>query len=133
MPLVSNELDNQFWEPKSRGPAAQVDLSASALVKPTGTIAASGNFTSGVLNGNGLRNITVGLTSSQGGAASVQRYLDAAGTIPQGAAVTQTLTANTPAVLNVNDGLIYRTFVFEITNTSGSAATVSSFAFLMSP
>ena len=132
MPLVSNELGSQYYEPFANGPNAQVDLSAWQYVQPSGTIAAAGNFTSGVLPGDGFRYISVGLTSSQNGSLQIQRYLDAAGTVAQGAAVTQTLTAATAAVLNVNDGLIFRSFTIKITNTGGSPATITNFAFLMS-
>jgi hypothetical protein len=133
MSQVSNELDNQYWEPVGEGPYAQVDLGAYAPIQPSGTIAASGNFTSPVFNGNGFYKMSVSLKSTQAGAINIQRYLDAAGTIPQGAASTVALSANTQATLNVTDGLIFRSFTLQITNTGGSAATVSNFAFLMSP
>ena len=42
------------------------------------------------------------------------------------------LSANAAAILNVNDGLIFRSFTLQITNTGASPATVSAFAFLMS-
>jgi hypothetical protein len=131
MPLVSTELDSAYYEPIANGPRALCDLSAYAPIQPSGTIAASGNFTSPVLNGDGFLYMACSLKSTQAGAINIQRYLDAAGTIPQGAAVTVALTANTQTLLNVDDGLIYRTFTLQITNTGGSAATVSSFAFLM--
>jgi hypothetical protein len=131
MPLVSTELDTAFYEPVANGPRAQVDLSAYAPIQPSGTIAASGNFTSPVLNGDGFLYMACSLKSTQTGAINIQRYLDAAGTIPQGAVVTAALTANTQTVLNVNDGLIYRSFTLEITNTGGSPASITDFAFLM--
>ena len=73
-----------------------------------------------------------GLKSTQTGAINIQRFLDAAGTIWQGAVVTAVLVANTAAILNVSDGVIFRSFTLQITNSGGSAATISNFAFLMS-
>lgn len=133
MPLVSSELETAYWEPRATGPRAQIDLGSYAPIQPgAATIAASGNFTSPVLSGDGFLYIACSLKSSQGGAINLQRFLDAAGTVPQGAAVTAALVANTASVLNVNDGVIFRSFTLQITNTGGSAATVSNFAFIMS-
>jgi hypothetical protein len=44
----------------------------------------------------------------------VQRYIDADGLIPQGAELTQALTAATAGVLNVTDGLAFQSFTITI-------------------
>ena len=134
MPLVSGELDTAYWEPHAVGPRALIDLGAYAPIQPSGTIptGSPGTFTSPVLNGNGFLFMACGLKSTQTGAINIQRFLDAAGTISQGAVVTAALVANTAAILNVSDGVIFRSFTLQITNSGGSAATISNFAFLMS-
>jgi hypothetical protein len=114
------------------GPRALVDLGAYPYIQPQAAIPASGSFLSPVMSSDGFYEIAVSLKSTEDGAINLARYLDAAGTIPQGAPVTVALTANTAAILNVNDGVIFRSFTLQITNTGGSAATVSNFAFLMS-
>jgi hypothetical protein len=98
------------------------------------TIAASGTYQSAIIiNYNGPA-LVVGLTSSQAGVLSLQRYADLAGTIPVGAAITQNLTAATAASVGVNDGLPYLSFAFSITNTSGStAANVTNLSIVSGP
>ena len=55
-----------------------------------------------------------------------------AGLVPQGNPVTVAISAGVQALLNVNDGAICRSFTLAISNSSGSPATISNFAFLMS-
>jgi hypothetical protein len=133
MPLVSNELGSIYYEPVSTGPDALLDLAAFGPFPPT-TIPEGGSFTSGILPGDGFKTFAIALTSSQAGSISVQRFLDAAGTIPVAAVNTQALTAaaSPPNVLTITDGLPYLTFKVTITNTGGAAATVTNFAFIMS-
>lgn len=134
MPQSSNpsELNTQYWEPTATGPLFQVDLTAATLVPPPpATIAAAGNFTSNVINADGFRAIAAAVTSSQVGAISIQRYIDKAGTIAQGAAISTSLVASTPAVVNSNDGLPFQSFTVKITNTGGATANISNFALLL--
>jgi len=132
MPLVSTELSSQYWEPVSTGPVALADLSAYPPTEPPATIAAAGNFTSAVTPGDGFKVISASVTSSQAGAISIQRYFDQAGTIPQGAPVSTALSAATPGIVTVNDGLPYRSFTVKITNTGGVTANITNFALLLS-
>lgn len=129
MPLVSNEANSQYWEPFANGPVAIADLSSTQA--PPATIVASGNYISPVMPGDGFKVMSATVTSSQAGAISIQRYFDQAGTIPQGAPVSTTLVAATPAVVTVNDGLPYRTFTYKITNTGGSTANLTNFGLLL--
>ena len=131
MPQASTELNSQYWEPVATGPVAQADVSSWAPLVPTSTIAASGNFTSALVYADGFKNIAAGVTSTQAGAISIQRYIDKAGLIAQGAAVSTSLTASTPGVVNVNDGLPFQSFVLKITNTGASTATITNFACLL--
>lgn len=113
---------NLYVEPVCIGPVAQV---APALTPP-GTLAASATYQTGVLPANGYKSISFGAKLSQAGSISLQRYLDSAGTIPIGAAVTATLSANTPNWVNINDGAAFTYFQVTVTNTSGSTATLSN-------
>lgn len=134
MPQVSNELSSQYWEPVATGPVAQCDLSANTEEVGTvpGSIAASGSFTSQLIPANGFKAIAAGVTSTQTGAISIQRYIDKLGQVAQGAAISTALTASTPGVVNSNDGLPFQSFKITITNTNGSsAATITNFALLL--
>ena len=96
------------------------------------TVAKSGNILSNLVPSDGMQTGAVGVTSTQAGAINVQRYLDDAGTIPQGAALTAAITANAPAVLNITDGNPFASFTAQITNTSSStAATLSNLGILL--
>jgi hypothetical protein len=134
MSQVSTELNSQYWEPVANGPVAQADISASpelGTLPTVGTIAASGAWNSPVLPASGFKEITVAATSSQAGSISVQLYVDKAGAIAQGAASSQALTAATPAVLNLASNPPFQAFKITISNTGGSAATVTNFACLL--
>lgn len=93
--------------PVDSGPLVQAFLSAAQL-----GLTAPG--TSPLQVSGGYPRIAVGATSSATGSITVQRYLDAAGTIPQGPALTQALTAATPGVLNVSDGAPCQSFTVAI-------------------
>lgn len=88
----------------------------------------SGSLVSPVLLSNGYLAFALGLTSTKGGAISIQRYLDAAGTIAVGAAITAVLVANTAQTAIVtNDGKPFQSMIITITNTdSGADATLSN-------
>ena len=133
MPQISSELNSQYWEPVATGPVAQADISAwSGVGGPPATIAAGANFTSPTIIADGFKLIAAAVTSTQAGAISVQRYIDRAGTIAQGAAVSTAITGGTPAVVNVgSDNLPFQSFVLKITNTGASTATISGFALLL--
>jgi hypothetical protein len=132
MPQVSNELGSQYWEASATGPVVQADLTNwSGLPAVPATILAAGNYTSNVLYSDGFRTIAAGVTSSQAGAISIQRYIDRAGLVPQGAAVSSTLVAATPNVVNISDGLACQSFKVVITNTGGSTANITNFGLLL--
>jgi hypothetical protein len=119
MPLTTSP--GEAYPILAKGPATQ------SVVPPTylglaSSIAASGNAQSAVINSDGFQNLAVGITSSQAGSVSIQRFLDAAGTIAQGAPTTGTLVADTPLVVSVSDALIYQSFQITVTNSSASAA-----------
>lgn len=104
-------------------PAATHNLPAS--------IAASGAAQTSLIVTEGFTLISAGITASQNGSMSIQRYLDAGGTVPQGAAVSVSLAANTAANLDVLDGKPFASFILTVTNSSGSASAIGNFALLL--
>lgn len=111
------------------GPATQSTIPDDA--NPPTSIAASGNFTSGVIPANGYKVLAIGVTSSQAGSLNVNRYLDPVGTILVTTQSTTALTAATAAVVVLNDGKPFSSFTYQITNTGASTATVSGFYVLL--
>lgn len=61
----------------------------------------------------------------------MSRFLDTAGTMPQGAPVSVNLTAGVPGVVNVTDGLPFQAFTVTIQNTSGTEANVTASSLLL--
>jgi hypothetical protein len=112
------------------GGAMQVLVPASVHGLP-GTINAGGHATSNLIFSDGMQVGAVGVTSTQTGQITVQRYLDDAGTVKQGPALTQALTANAPAVLNITDGNPFASFTVNISNSGGIPATLSNLGILL--
>lgn len=108
------------------GPALQCSQSAAQLGL-NASVPATGGLPGSVIVSNGWKLFSVGLKSTQAGQISIQRFLDLAGTVPQGAAVTVALTANTAAYATVGtDGLPFASVQVTVTNSGGSAATLSN-------
>jgi hypothetical protein len=122
-------LDDQGHQVNSGG-AMQVLVPAAVHGLPS-TVAASGHATSNPIYSDGMQVGAIGVTSTQTGAITVQRYLDDAGTVKQGAALTASLTANTAQVLNITDGNPFASFTVDISNTGGSTATLTNLAILL--
>ncbi len=101
-----------------QGSVAQVALSQTQL-----GLAAPG--TGPLIQSGGYTKLAVGATNSVSGSIVVQRYLDIAGTIPQGAPLTQALSAGVAGVLNVTDGLPFLSFTVGITG-SGTLTNVGA-------
>jgi hypothetical protein len=106
---------------KSVGSAAQVFMTPAQMGLATsvthGTTIHSGNIIT-----NGYKAFAFGITLSDAGNASIQRYLDEACTIKQGAALTASLTAATPAVVNATDGVPFAGIVVSVQDTAGSGS-----------
>lgn len=99
---------------------------------PPATIAAGATWTSDAIPSQGARGIAAGATLDQTGTLTLQRYLDAAGTVAIGVAITQAMTASTPATVAVNDGLPCASFRIAVHNTSGSLGTLTAVAVVRS-
>lgn len=102
-----------------------VDATGQVGIGLTGTVDASGTLTSDLFVNNGLTNFAFGAKLTQAGTLLIQRYLDAEGTIVQGAAVTQALTANTAGVLNLSDTKPWASGRVSIINGGTVAGTLS--------
>lgn len=111
--------------PQGQAQKCQCEINATQLGF-TGAVPGSGNLVSNVIQGDGYASLAYGMKSSQAGSISVQRYLDAAGTIPVGAAVTATLVANTAQWLTINDGLVYQSVIVTVANSSGTPANITN-------
>ena len=101
--------------PTDAGPLCQVFINQATLSATYG-LSGAGVVSAPILSG-GYRTLAVGAQSTVAGTITVQRYLDAAGTIPQGPPITAALTANTPGVANVTDGSPFQSFTVEVTGT----------------
>ena len=95
------------------------------------SVPASGSVTSNLIFSDGMQIGAVAVTSTQAGNITVQRYLDDAGTIKQGATLTQAITANTAGVLNITDGNPFASLTVNISNSGGSPATLSNLGILL--
>jgi hypothetical protein len=108
MPWADLEQNGGFIQPFAVGPVMQaVPVPQNP---PAGTIAANGTLDLGLMPSDGYKVLAIGVTLSNAGSIVVQRYIDANGTVPQGAAVTGALVAATAGILNVTDvtnGLAY--------------------------
>lgn len=99
---------------------------------PPATIAASQTWTSDAIPSGGARGIAAGATLNKAGTLEIQRYIDAAGTIAIGAAITQAMTSGVAATIAVNDGLPCASFRVIVVNGEASLATLTGVAVVRS-
>jgi len=116
--------------PVDIGMVLQCPLAPSAIGLAT-SVLASGNVVSNAIITNGLKNFTFGITSSQNGSVSIQRYADQLGTIPVGAAITGSVTAATATDVHSTDSIPYQSMIITVNNTGGSTATISNCLLLL--
>jgi len=88
-----------------------------------GTIAASGTFTSTVMPTYGMPHVAVAAKIDQAGTLSVQRYLDNAGQVAAGAAVTAAMTKNTTATIDNLGTVLSQSLSISIINSATVVAT----------
>jgi hypothetical protein len=94
------------------------------------TIAAGVTYSTGIIPAAGYNMFAASAQLNQTGTLTLQRYIDEAGTIAIGAAITQAMTADVLATVAVNDGLPCASFKVTVENTSGSLGTLSNFHIL---
>jgi hypothetical protein len=122
---------NPTYAPYALWSAQQAPVPATTHNLPS-SIAANGSAQTSLIVTEGFSLISAGITASQNGAMSIQRYLDAGGTVPQGAALSVALTANVAANLDVLDGKPFASFTLTVTNTNGSSVSnLTKFALLL--
>lgn len=128
--LAGAEKQSLFPQAFSVGPQILVTSPTGMTVLPL-TIAGPGSYVSGVIAANGFKTIAVGATLSQTGTITIQRYLDAAGLIPVGAAITAALVAATPNWAVSTDSTPFLSFQVTIANTSGSLGNLTNTAIVL--
>lgn len=97
---------------------------------PPATIAASGNYKTGIMNAAGFKGLAAACTLSQAGTLVIQRYIDPAGTIAIGTPISATLVGGTANTVDVIDGLPAAAWQVTISNTGGSTGNLTAVAFL---
>lgn len=112
--------------PYDVGPTVQFGFPTATSIGLATAVGASGSVQSNLILSNGYKSFAFAVTSTQAGSVSVQRYLDQAGSIPQGAALTVSLTANNQGIVNATDGVPFQSLKITVNNTAGSAATLSN-------
>lgn len=112
------------------GPVTQQVVPSGVHGLPA-SIASNSSITSNLIFSDGYKVLAVGGTSSQNGQISVQRYIDDAGLVAQGAPVIAALTATDPGVVNITDGVPFSAFKVTFTNSAGSTANLTNVAILL--
>ena len=125
MPLITASSD--YFPIRGQGSYAKYNF-ASTELNLGGSIVPLGSITSPLLVASGYKNIAVGVKSPQAGQITVQRYIDEQGQIPQGAAITGAISANTHTTLNINDGAIFGSFTVSISNSGAAPAVLNNIA-----
>ncbi len=94
-------------------------------------IAGNSSVSTSLIRADGYTLISAGLTATQAGSLSIQRYLDDGGTQPQGPALTVPIAAHTAANLDVLDGKPFASFVLTVTNGAAAVSAITGFALLL--
>lgn len=126
------------WPNEQSNPAGAIPVysTGGAVIVPTApvafpsTIAGGATFNTGIMPTLGCRGLAASAQLTQTGVLSIQRYIDLAGTIPIGAAITQAMTATVLATVSVSDGLPAASWQVSIQNTSGSTGTLTNASLL---
>ncbi|MDR3450726.1 MAG: hypothetical protein P4M15_13455 [Alphaproteobacteria bacterium] len=128
--MTTETSRNADYAPYGKGQLQQAPVPQAVHNLP-GTVAASSSVSTSLIRTDGFALISAGLTMTQNGNCSVQRFLDDGGTQPQGAPVTAAVLANVAANLDILDGKPFSSFQLTVTNITGSTATISGFALLL--
>lgn len=122
---------NTDYAPFARTSEQQAPVPATTHNLPASIPASSSVMTSLIVT-EGFTLISAGIKTTQNGTMAIQRYLDASGTVAQGAAVSVSLVANAAANLDVVDGKPFASFLLTVSNSNGgSASAISNFALLL--
>jgi hypothetical protein len=121
---------SQTNTPVDVGSAVQFQFTNAELQFNT-EIDAGDSTTSALLQNNGFNKFCVALIASQVGQIKCQRYLDTAGTIPQGDELLIDLVPTESTAINVDDGRPFQSLRFTVTNDSGSESELTANSILM--
>lgn len=88
---------------------------------------------SNVINTQGLFKGSAGLISDHAGTLKVQRYADAAGLIPVGAALTVALVASVGNAVGWSDGLPCGSIQVSVINAAGAVANLTNITVNLGP
>lgn len=116
--------------PVDMGAPLQVELLPDTINLDT-DVAAGSSSVSEIICTGGYKSFTFACKSTQTGNISIQRYVDQQATIPMGAALTGSLTANTDTVVTNVDGKPFQSMIITVENSSGSAAVLSNTMLLL--
>lgn len=105
----------------------------SASIGLTTPVNASATTTGATVKTQGNTRGAVSVASDHAGTLQVQRYLDAAGTIPIGALITQAVAAGTPNSVTWTDGLPALSFITSFVNSAGAVANLTNIGGGLSP
>jgi hypothetical protein len=95
------------------------------------TIGAGKTWNSGIIELQDQNAISASVQSSQTGTLTLQRYLDSAGNIAIGSAITQAIVANTLETVDVADGVAALSFQVSVSNTGAVTANISNAAIVV--
>jgi hypothetical protein len=131
MPLYDTQEQNfAYNDIRCLGPVAQAYPFSVASLAPPATLAAGATWSSSVLPSDGFKAMAAGVKLSQAGSLVIARFIDLAGQVPLDTQTTA-LTAGQSGFKTMTDGLPFGSFMISVTNSGGSAATLSNFAVLM--
>lgn len=112
------------------GPTVQATLTATQIGLAS-SIGGTTNINSNVIVTNGYKAFAVSVTSTQAGTLTIKRYIDAAGTLAYSTDITASITASTLAIATANDGKPFQSIKINISNSSGTTATLSTVMVLL--
>jgi hypothetical protein len=106
---------------------------SSPALTPANPVPISGTAVSAAINTQGQARGSVGMLSDHAGTLSVQRYVDGAGVVPLGAALSIALVAATPNAVGWSDGLPCGSIVISFINSAGAVANLSNITLNLAP
>lgn len=106
------------------GRQAQVVFDAADHGLPS-SIASTVTVKSSVMFAQGMKSISIGVSNTQAGTVSIQRYADSQGQSPVGAAIQGTLVAAVPLAIGTNDLTPFGSFQISVLNSGLVSSTLS--------
>ena len=111
------------------GRQAQIAFDAVDHGLPS-SVASTVTFKSSVMFAQGMKSISIGVSNTQAGMVSIQRYVDSQGQSPVGAAIQGTLIAAVPLAIGTNDLTPFSSFQISILNSGLVSSTLSGISIM---